>query len=142
MILLGEQKLQIVLNHLYISQTADIILKSKFLIQMYILLFFKVHTKFPKAVWKKKTETSILLFWNRVGENLINQIMSFWKLHSALKFEKKCNFKSAKKHYLHFQKWQKINFWTRKKFKSTKNVILGLFPSAKIDFFCHFWKCT
>ena len=26
------------------------------------------------------------------------------------KIRKKCNFKSAKKHYLHFQKWQKINF--------------------------------
>ena len=36
--------------------------------------------------------------------------------HSALKLEKKCNFKSAENHYLHFQKWQKINFCTRKKF--------------------------
>ena len=31
------------------------------------------------------------------------------------KIRKKCNFKSAKTHYLHFQKWQKINFCTRKK---------------------------
>ena len=31
------------------------------------------------------------------------------------KIRKKCNFKSAKKHYMHFQKWQKINFCTRKK---------------------------
>ena len=42
------------------------------------------------------------------------------------KIRKKCNFKSAKKHYLHFQKWQKINFCTRKKFKITKNAIIGL----------------
>ena len=42
--------------------------------------------------------------------------------NSALKLEKKCNFKSTKTHYLHFQKWQKINFCTRKKFKTTKNA--------------------
>ena len=42
-------------------------------------------------------------------------------LHSALKLEK-----SAKKHYLYFQKWQTINFCTRKKFKPTKNAIFGL----------------
>ena len=39
-----------------------------------------------------------------------------------------------KKRYLHFQKWQKINFGTRKKFKTTKNAIFGLFSGAKIDF--------
>ena len=39
---------------------------------------------------------------------------------------KKCNFKSTKTHYLLFQKWQKINFCTRKKFKITKNAIFGL----------------
>ena len=61
---------------------------------------------------------------------------------SALKLEK-----SAKKHYLHFQKWPKNNnFCNRKKFKITKNAIFGLkknprifgnfkfFPGAKIDF--------
>ena len=47
-------------------------------------------------------------------------------VHSALKLEKKCNFRCAKKQYLHFQKWQKINFCTRKKFKTTKNAIFGL----------------
>ena len=55
-------------------------------------------------------------------------------MHRALKLEKKCNFKSAKKHFLHFQKWQKINFCTRKKFKNTKNTIFGLFSGAKMDF--------
>ena len=48
------------------------------------------------------------------------------------KIGKKCNFKSAKKHYLHFQKWQRINFCTRKKFKTTKNAIFGL--KKKQDF--------
>ena len=55
-------------------------------------------------------------------------------MHSALKLEKKCNFKSAKKHYLHFQKWQKINFCTRKK---CENWIFGsfkLFSGTKMDF--------
>ena len=48
-------------------------------------------------------------------------------LHSALKLVKKCKFKSEKKkYYLHFQKWQKINFCSRKKFKTIKNAIFGL----------------
>ena len=55
-------------------------------------------------------------------------------MHSALKLEKKCNFKSTKPHVLQFQKWQKINFCTRKKFKTTKNAIFGLFSGAKIEF--------
>ena len=53
-------------------------------------------------------------------------------IHSALKLGKKCNFKSTKKHHLHFQKWQKINFCTRKKFRTTKNAIFGL--KKKQDF--------
>ena len=68
--------------------------------------------------------------------------------HSALKLEKKCNFKSAKTHFLLFQKWQKINFCTRKKFKTTKNpvffspkiaflVVLNFFLVQKL-IFCHF----
>ena len=48
------------------------------------------------------------------------------------KIEKEMQFQSAKKHYLHFQKWQKINFCTRKKFKITKNAIFGL--KKKQDF--------
>ena len=57
-----------------------------------------------------------------------------WKLndmHRALTLEKECNFKSTKTHYLHFQKWQKINFCTRKK---SENCIFKLFSGAKIDF--------
>ena len=50
------------------------------------------------------------------------------------KIGKKCNLKSGKTHFLPFQKWQKINFCTRKKFKTTKNAIFGLFSGAKIDF--------
>ena len=55
-------------------------------------------------------------------------------IHSAPKLEKKCNFKSAKKHYLHFQKWQKINFCTRKKSEKSIFGISKLFSCAKIDF--------
>ena len=73
-------------------------------------------------------------FFLRKTKNSFNSICPDKPLHSALKLEKKCNFKSAKKHYLHFQKWQKINFCTRKKFKNTKNAIFGLFSSAKINF--------
>ena len=70
--------------------------------------------------------------------NAIGFIMTFtgmfYVMHSALKLEKKCNFKSAKKHSLHFQKSQKINFCIRKK---PENCIFGsfeLFSSAKMNF--------
>ena len=42
------------------------------------------------------------------------------------KIGKKCNFKSTKTHFLQFQKRQKINFYTRKKFKIAKFAIFGL----------------
>ena len=67
-------------------------------------------------------------FKKNIQKNYINIF------HSALKLEKKCNFKSTKTHFLRFKKWQKINFGTRKKFKTTKNAIFGLFSGAKIDF--------
>ena len=68
------------------------------------------------------------------------------------KIRKKYNFKSIKKYYLHFQKWQKVHFCRRKKFKTT-NAIFGLFSGAKINFlpflkwhihnvFLYFWNCT
>ena len=60
------------------------------------------------------------------------------------KITKKCNFKSTKTHFLPFQKWQEINFCTRKKFKTTKNAILNFFLVQKL-IFCHFWngkKCV
>ena len=91
-------------------------------------------------------------FFLRKTKNSFNSICPDKPLHSALKLEKKCNFKSAKKHYLHFQKWQKIHFCTRKKFKTTKNAIFGLkknpgflvvlnfFLVQKLNF-CYFWKC-
>ena len=53
------------------------------------------------------------------------------------KIGKKCNFKRAKTHYLHFQKWQKINFCTRKKFKIAFLVLLNFFLVQKL-IFCHF----
>ena len=57
------------------------------------------------------------------------------------KIGKKCNFKSAKKALFAFSKMaKKINFCTRKKFKTTKNAIFGLFSGAKIGFFAIFEK--
>ena len=74
------------------------------------------------------------------------------ELHSALKLKKSAISKVQKAHYLPFQIWQKINFCIRKKFKTTKNAIFGLFSGAKMDFlpffenaknvFLHFWYCT
>ena len=54
--------------------------------------------------------------------------------HSALKLEKNYNLKSAKKHYLHFQKWQKNNFLHQKKSENCIFGIFKLFSCAKIDF--------
>ena len=59
--------------------------------------------------------------------------MQVYSRHSALKLEKSAISKVQKKHYLHFQKWQKINFCTRKMFKATKNP--GFFSVRKL----HFW---
>ena len=75
-----------------------------------------------------------------------------YMVHSALKLEKKCNFKSTKTHYMHFQKWQKINFCIRKKsencifgsfklFSSAKNWLFAIFEIAK-DVFLYFWNWT
>ena len=58
----------------------------------------------------------------------------FSVLHSALKLEKKCNFKSTKTHFLHFQKWHKINFSTRKKSENGIFDSFKLFSCAKNDF--------
>ena len=54
--------------------------------------------------------------------------------------EKSAISKYPKKHYLHFPKWQKINFCTRKK---SENFIFGsfkLFSVQKLIFY-YFWKC-
>ena len=58
---------------------------------------------------------------------------------SALELEKNCNFKSTKTHYLLFQKWQKINFCTRKKFENCIFGSFNLFSGAK-NWFLPFWK--
>ena len=47
---------------------------------------------------------------------------------------KKCNFKSTKTHILLFQKWQKINFCTRKMFKIAFLVVLNFFLVQKLIF--------
>ena len=74
-------------------------------------------------------------FFLRKTKNSFNSICPDKPLHSALKLEKKCNFKSAKKHYLHFQKWQEINFCSRKKFKISFLVVLNFFVVQ------NFWNC-
>ena len=69
-------------------------------------------------------------------ENIITP-MEFSAITQCSKIGKKCNFKSTKTHYLHFQKWQKINFCTRKKFKIAFLVVLNFFLVQKL-IFCHF----
>ena len=64
--------------------------------------------------------------------NLLKQFDENSVSAQCSKIRKKCNFKSTKTHFLHFQKLQKINFCTRKKFKITKSAIFGL--KKKPDF--------
>ena len=96
--------------------------------------------------------------WIRTDQNQqcyhdVYIMLTFNRIHSALKLEKKCNFKSTKTHYLHFQKWQKINFFAPEKSpKIAFLVVLNFFSCAKIDFlpflkwqkmvFLYFWNCT
>ena len=54
--------------------------------------------------------------------------------HSALKLEKSAISKVQKHIFCYFKNGKKINFCTRKKFKTTKNENFGLFSGAKIDF--------
>jgi len=59
--------------------------------------------------------------------------------------------KVQKAHFLYFGGGRRINYCARKKFKTTKNVLFGLFSGAKIDFFAtfesangvflYFWNC-
>ena len=55
-------------------------------------------------------------------------------IHSALKLEKKYNFKSKKRIFCSFKNGKKSIFAPEKKFKTAKNAISGLFSGAKIDF--------
>ena len=53
---------------------------------------------------------------------------------SALKLEKKCNFKSAKSIICIFKNGKKLIFAPEKKFKTTKNAILTFFLVQKLIF--------
>ena len=87
-----------------------------------------------KACLKKNRAmsfTSTLIFPNERAMSSNEQLAThhyFLYIAQCSKIEKKCNFKSTKTHYLHFQKWQKINFCTRNKFKIAFLVVLNFFP--------------
>jgi len=63
-------------------------------------------------------------------------------LHSALKLEKSAISKVQRNNIFRYfiNGKKKFNFCTRKKFKTSKNAIFGLFSGAKIDFL-PFLKC-
>ena len=86
----------------------------------------------------KKLSMARMLEHYHVITYIINIKIQHSTIHSALKLEKKCNFKSTKTHYLHFQKWQKINFCSRKKFKIAFLVVLNFFLMQKLIFFANF----
>ena len=60
----------------------------------------------------------------------------FTKIHSALKLEKSAISKMQKSIIRIFKNGKKINFCTRKRFKTTKNAILNFFLKQKL-IFCH-----
>ena len=88
------------------------------------LRIFEKSSNMPK-IWQKMKKSLVQLAFKPHFSTVYFQNPGFGyaicHYHSAPKLGKKCNFKSAKKHYLPFQKWPKINFCTRKKFKTTKN---------------------
>ena len=96
------------------------------------MLIFIHHKNSNKDFRKISTQPNP--YSSRADSSILMSFFTSPPTHSALKLEKKCNFKSTKTHYLHFQKWQKINFCTRKIFKNTKNAIFGLISGAKMDF--------
>ena len=86
---------------------------------------------FKRYVDSQKQSNQLELEATDDGEENQDNITQFSKIG------KKCNFKSTKIQFLLFQKWQKINFCIRKKFKITKNAILNFFLVQKL-IFCHF----
>ena len=132
-----------------------------------LLLYFPEDSQWETFL-EYRTSASIALPWVSHSGNLsswhglILELLSQWLLwekkinypfHSALKLEKSAISKVQKKHYLNFQKWngKKINFCTRKKFKTSKNAIfltektgflgvLNFFLVQKL-IFCNFWNC-
>ena len=112
-------------------------------------LFLMSRRPFQKSVWNmEKITVCVLQNVIYIGTQQVAIITNARGWFICSKIGKKCHFKSTKTHSLLFQKWQKINFCTRKKFKTTKNAIFGLkktgflvvlnfFVVQKL-IFCHF----
>ena len=67
-----------------------------------------------------------------MAENILKSDLMITPGTQCSKIRKKCNFKSTKTQFLPFQKWQKINFCTRKKLQFS-----GFFLMQKL-IFCYF----
>ena len=97
-------------------------------------LFLMSRRPFQKSVWNmEKITVCVLQNVIYIGTQQVAIITNARVWFICSKIGKKCHFKSTKTHFLLFQKWQKINFCTRKK---SENCIFGrfkLFSSAKID---------
>ena len=115
-------------------------------ISLFFVTFLLMKEEEAQQTLLKLEYSSLEFYYNTSNDETLWSIVkkNYNTLHSALKLEKKCNFKSTKTHFLHFQKWQKINFCTRNKFRITKhpffqsqNCIFGsfkLYSCVKIDF--------
>ena len=70
------------------------------------------------------TVISIEGFTIKMNSLLLIAMSNSLKGTACSKIGKKCNFKSTKTYFLLFQKWQKINFCTRKSLKLPKMQFL------------------
>ena len=86
----------------------------------------------PEEVYNVASKPSYQEIFNELRSAIIE-----WQKAQCSKIGKKCNFKTTKTHYLHFQNWQKINFSTEKSPKIAFLVVLNFFLVQKL-IFCHF----
>ena len=67
-------------------------------------------------------------------------LIFFIAIHSALKLEKNCNFKSAKNIICIFKNGKKINVYTRRESLKLPKCHFKLFFPVQKSIFCHFWN--
>ena len=94
---------------------------------------------FPVPPFPANTQADLTLL--AAGHGVPPMLPQHQRIHpigtQCSRIRKKVQFQKSKKHYLYFQKWQKINFCIRKKFKTSKNAILNFFLVQKL-ILCHF----
>ena len=101
----------------YVSHSALKLEKSALSkVQKSIICIFKNGKKTIFAPKKRCNLGKFHDFPSKTKKNYFFEQFFLFLAHSQCsKIGKKCNFKSSKRHYLHFQKWQKNQFLHQKK---------------------------